>query len=75
LEIPVIAKNALPYSDLTGVFVFCYFSSEIVFITGSTKLRMNFSIHFNEAKQIDRVYTYYDRTMIIQAMGKNILGN
>jgi hypothetical protein len=37
------------------------------------RLRMNFSAHFNKDKKIDRYYTYYDRTKIVQAMGSNIL--
>ena len=32
-----------------------------------------FSIHFNADKKIDRYVTYYDRSVIIKATGKNIL--
>jgi hypothetical protein len=34
---------------------------------------MNFSVHFNTEKKIDHYATYYDRSVIIKAMGRNIL--
>ena len=34
---------------------------------------MNVTVHFNSETLIDRFYTYYDRTKIIQATGANIL--
>ena len=34
---------------------------------------MNFSMHFNAEKKIDRYATYYDRSVIIQGTGMNIL--
>lgn len=75
VDIPVIAKETLPYSNLTGVFVISYFSNELIYNGTPVKLRMNVTVHFNSDKLIDRVFTYYDRTKIIQAMGKNILDN
>ena len=72
--VPVRVNEALDYSGLTGVFVLSYFSNELVFDNGNTvNLRMNFAVHFNEDDLIDRYYTYYDRTPIIEAMNENIL--
>lgn len=69
-----VNNDALSYSGLTGVFVISYFSSELVYNNGNTvNLRMNFAAHFNEDSLIDRYYTYYDRTPIIEAMNENIL--
>ena len=73
VDMPVVAKNTLPYSNLTGVFVISYFSNELIVNGKTVKLRMNVTVHFNADKLIDRVYTYYDRTKIVQASGKNIL--
>jgi hypothetical protein len=39
----------------------------------TVNLRMNFALHFNEDSLIDRYYTYYDRSLIIEAMNENIL--
>ena len=73
--IPVRINNeVLNYSQLTGVFVLSYFSNELVYSGGNTvNLRMNFAVHFNEDSLIDRYYTYYDRTPIIEAMNENVL--
>lgn len=73
VNIPVVAKEALPYTGLRGQLVISYFSNEIVFGGGKVNLRMNVVIHFNSEKRIDRFYTYYDRTKIIAATGKNVL--
>ncbi len=73
-----IAVNALKAPatgaiKLTGVSVYSFFSNKAVFATGTANLRMNFIAHFNTNKKIDRYVTYYDRTMIIKAMGKDLL--
>jgi hypothetical protein len=73
VNIPIIAKEKMAYTGLTGVLVISYFSNEIVYQEGSVKLRMNFVAHFNEENLIDRYYTYYDRSGIIELMKKNIL--
>lgn len=73
IDIPVNVKNALPYSGLSGIMVFSYFSNELIYNSDPVNLRMNFVIHINSGKQIDRVYTYYDRAKIVEKMGKNIL--
>lgn len=73
VDMPVIAKHNLPYTDLSGVFVISYFSNELIVNGKSVKLRMNVTVHFNANKLIDRVYTYYDRTKIVEAAGKNVL--
>ena len=73
VDIPIIAKETMTYSGLTGVIVISYFSSEIVFQEGSVKLRMNFAAHFNKDNLIDRYYTYYDRTGIVKLMKKKNL--
>ena len=58
---------------LKGVYDFAYFSNKIVFGGKSLALRMNFITHFNADKKIDRYITYYDRSVIIKATGKNML--
>ena len=73
VDIPVVAKDTLPYTGLTGPMVISYFSNELVYSGATVNLRMNVTVHFNADKLIDRFYTYYDRTKIIQATGANIL--
>lgn len=73
VDVPVIAKEVLAYSGLTGVFVFSYFSNEVNFNGTPVNLRMHVVTHFDSNRQIDRYYTYYDRTKIVELMGKNIL--
>ena len=58
---------------LKGVYDFAYFSNKIVFGGKSLALRMNFITHFIADKKIDRYITYYDRSVIIKATGKNML--
>jgi hypothetical protein len=58
---------------LKGNYDFLYFSNKMVFGGIPVALRMNFAVHFNEEKKIDRYVTYYDRSVIIKATGKNIL--
>jgi hypothetical protein len=55
------------------VSVISYFSNTLNINGTPVKVRMNFSVHFNKDKLIDRYYTYYDRTKIVAAMGKNVL--
>ena len=58
---------------LMGNYDFCYFSNKMVVAGKPVALRMNFITHFNADKKIDRYTTYYDRSVIIKAMGKNML--
>jgi hypothetical protein len=73
VHVPVAAKKTLNYTGLSGTFVLSYFSNALVYETGQTSIRMHFAAHFNDQNLIDRYYTYYDRSLIIEAMGVNIL--
>lgn len=71
--IPVNSLEKNPSTGLSGVTVISYFSNNMNINGTPLKLRMNFSVHFNKNKLIDRYYTYYDRTQIVARMGKNVL--
>lgn len=71
--IPVKANQKLNYSGLTGVIVLSYFSNEMVYNGQPVSVRMNFATHFNQDSLIDRYYTYYDRTPIINTVNANVL--
>ena len=58
---------------LKGMYDFAYLSNKMVFGGKTVSLRMNFITHFNAEKKIDRYTTYYDRSVIINATGKNML--
>jgi hypothetical protein len=74
VEIPVSSKDVNPSTGLAGITVICYYSNNMNINGTQVRLRMNFSAHFNKDKKIDRYFTYYDRTKIVQAMGIDILG-
>jgi hypothetical protein len=73
VDIPVIAKVANPYTGLTGPMVISYFSNELVYSVGPVNVRMNVVTYFDDAKLINRFFTYYDRTGILAATGTNVL--
>ena len=73
VHVPVKANKTLNYSGLTGVFVMSYFSNEMVYNGTPVSVRMHFAAHFNDDKLIDKYYTYYDRTPIINTVNANIL--
>lgn len=56
-----------------GIYDIVYFTNKMVFSGKPVGLRMNFSVHFNAEKKIDHYATYYDRSVIIKATGRNIL--
>jgi hypothetical protein len=71
--LPINALKPTAGSKLTGNIVISYFTNKLVFATGTANLRMNFVKHFNANKKIDRYITTYDRSLIIKAMGVDIL--
>jgi hypothetical protein len=75
-HLPMEALKTPEMTGLAGPYVLSYFSNKMVFDNGNTAaIRMNFASHFNADKKIDRYFTYYDRTPIINAMkGVNVLG-
>lgn len=75
VDIPVVAKVSNPYTALTGPLVISYFSNELVYSAATVKIRMNVVMYFDSARLINRVYTYYDRTGILEATGTNVLNN
>jgi ketosteroid isomerase-like protein len=70
---PVSHAGPLKAGALPGVYDIVYFSNKLVYGGKPVAVRMNFAIHFNADKKIDRIVTYYDRSLIIKATGKNIL--
>jgi len=73
VEIPLNSTEVNPSTGLSGVSVIAYYSTNMDINGSPLRLRMNVSTHFNKDKKIDRYFTYYDRTKIVQAQGKNIL--
>lgn len=73
VSIPVKANQELNYSGLTGVITITYFSNRMNFNGQPVNIRSNSASHFNEDSLIDRIYTYYDRTPIIEVVDNNIL--
>ena len=70
---PINATGPLKAGAPTGIYDLVYFTNKMVIKGTTVSLRMNFSVHFNADKKIDRYYSYYDRSVIIKALGKNTL--
>ena len=72
---PINAIRQLKAGAPEGIYDLVYFTNKMIIKGKPISVRMNFSIHFNGDKKIDRYYTYYDRSAIINAAGKNSLDN
>lgn len=72
-HIPFEANGQLKGGAQPGTYNISYFSSNQEYSNGTVKLRMNFVTHFNKERKIDGYHTYYDRSKIIEAAGKNVL--
>lgn len=73
VSIPIKANQKLNYSGLDGVITITYFSNRMNFNGQPVNIRSNSASHFNDDSLIDRIYTYYDRTPIIETVDDNIL--
>lgn len=73
VHVALNAKEPLNYTKITGTIVITYFSLEMFYGAEKANIRMNWALHFNQDKQIDKIYTYYDRTPIIEAAKRNML--
>ena len=73
VHIPVRVNQQIKPIEVTGVFDICYFSAALSYGTKVAHVRMHWALHFNKDNKIDGIYSYYDRTPIMNAAGKNIL--
>lgn len=73
VHVPIQANKKLNYSGLTGVIVISYFSNEMVYNGQPVHVRTNVAAHFTKDSLIDRFYTYYDRTPILNTVNSNVL--
>lgn len=73
VHVPVEATELIENVGQTGVFNICYFSAALYYGSEVANVRMNWTFHFNDEKQIDLILTYYDRTPIIEAAKRNFL--
>ena len=73
VHVPVNVKGNVETIGMKGVFDITWFSAKMGFGDKETRVRMNWTFHFNADKKLDGIYTYYDRTPIIEAANRNIL--
>lgn len=71
--VPLQVNKALKYYNVVGTIVLAYFDTEQVYNGQSVKVRMHWAFAFNEDKKINRVFSYYDRTYIIEAVKANMI--
>ncbi len=62
--LPIDAHIKPKGNEKSGVKVIADFTNHIVFKSRKMAVKMNFSIHFNKAKLIDRMSTIYDSSTI-----------
>ena len=70
---PLNATGAVKGGASKGIHVIAYLSNKMVFNGKPVSIRMNFALHFNDDKKVDRVISYYDRSVLIKVMGTNVL--
>ena len=75
VHVPVRVNQIIEHIGTTGVFDMCYFSAELSYGKEKADVRMHWAFHFNHEKKIDGIFTYYDRTPIINAAKKNFLAS
>ena len=71
--VPLQVNKPLKYYNVVGTVVLTYFDSEQVYNGQSVKVRMHWAFAFNADKKITRVFSYYDRTEIIEAVKANLI--
>ena len=74
-DIPIVQKTPNPMSGLPGQVVISWFSNELVYSAATVNIRMNVVTYFDSTKLINRFYTYYDRSGILEATNTNVLEN
>lgn len=72
-HVPIDVSGKLNAGAQAGIYDIVYFTNKLGIKGKTLSIRMNYSIHFNNDKKIDRYYSYYDRTKIIQLSGQNVL--
>lgn len=73
VHVPVEVNEENELIGAKGVFNLCYFSAELNYGMGKANVRMHWAFRFNSEKKISGIYTYYDRSPIIEAANKNFL--
>lgn len=73
VHVPVEVKDDIAFVGMKGVFNLCYFSAALYFGEEVAHVRMHWAFHFDKDKKIDGIYSYYDRTPIIEVAQKNFL--
>lgn len=75
VHIPVQGNIMIADRGTSGVTQLCYFSAELHYGPQKANVRMHWTIHFNDSKEIDGIHSYYDRTPIIKAANQNFMAS
>lgn len=71
--VPLQVNKPLKYYDVAGTIVLAYFDNLMVHNGQPTSVRMHWAYAFNDDKKITRVFSYYDRTDIIETVKANLI--
>jgi hypothetical protein len=60
-HIPIQSTQALYLSGLAGVYVISMCTGQLTYADGHSRtLRLNYCVHFNAQKRLDRMYSYHN---------------
>lgn len=71
--LPVDSQLTPKGDEMTGIKVVADFTNRMTFSSSNLAVKMHFNFHFNKAKMIDRIMTYYDQTPINTASDKTTI--
>ena len=71
--IPLQVNKPLKYYNVVGTAVLAYFDNLMVYKGQPTSVRMHWVFTFDDDKKITRVFSYYDRTGIIETVKANLI--
>lgn len=68
-HIPIQSTQALHLSGLAGVYVISMCEGQLTYHDGHSRtLRLNYCLHFNDQKRIDRLYSYHNPMPMMAAL-------
>jgi hypothetical protein len=71
--VPLQVNKPLKYYNIVGTVVLAYFDNLMVYKGQPTSVRMHWAFVFNGDKKITHVYSYYDRSGIIETVKANLI--
>ncbi|MCB0567721.1 MAG: nuclear transport factor 2 family protein [Phaeodactylibacter sp.] len=71
--VPLQVNKPLKYYNIMGTVVLAYFDNLMVYNGQPVSVRMHWAYAFNDDKKITAVFSYYDRSGIIETVKANLI--